>query len=82
MEKLLRSNETHGVYPRPDFEQLLGQFWLKAAYRNLAAGHPALSRFSHSPLARSVAVTDRIRLFGYAAKSAVRMGGGRVALEG
>ena len=80
--KLLRSNEAHGFYPRPAFEQLLGQFWLKAAYRNLEAGHPALSRFSHSPLARSVALKDRIRLFGYAAKSVLRMGVGRVALEG
>ena len=82
MEKLLRSNEAHGLYPRPAFEQLLGQFWLKAAYRNLAAGQPAVSRFTHSPLARSVALKDRIRLFGYAAKSALRTGGGRGALEG
>ncbi len=82
LEKLLRSNEAHGLYPRPAFEQLLGHFWLKAAYRNLEAGQPAISRFSHSPLARNVVLKDRIRLYGYAAKSALRMAGGRVALEG
>jgi glycosyltransferase involved in cell wall biosynthesis len=81
LEKLLRSNEAHGFYPRPTFERLLGQFWLKAAYRNLAAGQPAVSRFIHSPLARCVALKDRIRLVGHAAKRAVRRGGGRVALQ-
>jgi hypothetical protein len=81
LEKLLRSNEENGLYPRPAFEQLLGQYWLNAAYRNLAAGRPAVSRFIQSPLARCVALKNRIRLVAHAARRAVRSGGGRFALQ-
>jgi len=72
LEELLRANERHRIYPRPVFEQLLGRFWLAAAYRNLAVGRSALSRFLHSPLARCVDLENRARLVGHAAKRAVR----------
>jgi glycosyltransferase involved in cell wall biosynthesis len=78
LAELLRSNEEHGLYSRPAFEQLLGQFWLAAAYRNLAVGRPALTQFFHSPLARYVASKDRIRLVGHAGKRAVRSWSGRI----
>jgi glycosyltransferase involved in cell wall biosynthesis len=76
--KLLRSNEEHGLYSRRAFEQLLGQFWLAATYRNLAVGRPALTQFFHSSLARYVALEDRIRLLGHAGKRAVRRWSGRI----
>jgi hypothetical protein len=81
LEELLRANDAHGLYPRPAFEQMLGQFWLNAAYRNLAAGRPTLSRFIHSPLARCIALKHRIRLVAHAARRALRGGGGCVALQ-
>ena len=81
LEKLLRANDAHGLYPRRDFEQMLGQYWLNAAYRNLAAGRPAVSRFIHSPLARCVSFQNRVRLIAHAARRALRGGGGRVALQ-
>ncbi len=82
LEKLLHANEAHERYPRPDFEQLLGRFWLAAAYRNLAAGRPALTRFIGSPLARCVDWKNRARLVGHAAKRAVRRRSGRVGPQG
>jgi glycosyltransferase involved in cell wall biosynthesis len=78
LARLLRSNEEHRLYSRPAFEQLLGQFWLAATYRNLADGRPALPQFFRSPLARYVALEDRIRLVGRAVKRAVRSGSGRI----
>jgi glycosyltransferase involved in cell wall biosynthesis len=72
LEKLLRANEKHGIYPRLAFEQILGQFWLAATYRTLRAGRPALKTFMHSPLAHCVEFNKRIRLLGHAAKRAVR----------
>jgi glycosyltransferase involved in cell wall biosynthesis len=71
LAKLLRANEERRLYSRPAFEQLLGQFWLAATYRNLAVGRPALSQFFRSPLARHVALKDRMRLVGHAGKRAV-----------
>jgi hypothetical protein len=54
LEKLLRSNEVHEIYPKRAFEQLLGQYWFASACRNLGAGRPAVTRFINSPLARCV----------------------------
>ena len=82
LKKLLHSNEAHGLYPRPGFEQLLGRFWLAAAYRNLAAGRPAVARFISSPLARCVGLKNRVRLVGHAAKRAVRGRSGCVGPQG
>jgi len=82
LEELLRSNETHGIYARPAFEQLLGRFWLAAAYRNLAAGRSVLPRFINSPLARGVDLENRARLIGHAAKRVVRGWSERVGSPG
>jgi hypothetical protein len=82
LEELLRSNETHGIYPRPAFEQLLGRFWLSAAYRNLAVGRSTLPRFINSPLARCVGLENRARLVGHAAKRVVRGWSERVGSQG
>jgi hypothetical protein len=78
LEKLLRSNEVHEIYPKRAFEQLLGQYWFASAYRNLAAGRPAVTRFIKSPLARCVGLGNRVRLVGHAAKRFVRSGSRRV----
>jgi glycosyltransferase involved in cell wall biosynthesis len=78
LEKLLRANLNVGIYPQDPFERLVGGYWLAASYRHLAVGRPALAQFFHSPLARYVALEDRIRLVGRAGKSAVRSWSGRI----
>jgi hypothetical protein len=82
VEKNLRSNEVREIYPKRAFEQLLGQYWFASAYRNLAAGSPAVTRFINSPRARCVDLGNRVRLVGHAAKRFVRSGSRRVGPQG
>lgn len=79
LEKLLRANSDRGVYPRDDFEQLLGGFWLAAAYRAVDCGRFEAVRFFASPLARRVGFDQRIRWVTHAVKR--RMGIGLQSAE-
>jgi hypothetical protein len=74
LEKLIRANAEHAVYPRDVFERQLGAFWLAAAYRAVESGHPEPTRFLFSPLARRVDFNQKIRWVAHAVKRTVGLG--------
>ncbi len=74
LEKLLRANAERGVYPRDDFERLLGVFWLAAAYRSASCGRLEPVRFLRSPLARHVGFDQKIRWAAHAVKRSTGFG--------
>ncbi len=74
LEKLLRANADRGVYPRADFERLLGELWLANAYRAAASGRMEGVRFLRSPLARHIEPGQRLRWVGHALKRTLGLG--------
>jgi len=74
LEKLLRANADRGVYPRSDFERLLGAFWLAAAYRSVNCGRLELGLFLGSPLARCVGFDQKLRWAAHAVKRSMGLG--------
>jgi hypothetical protein len=72
LNKLLRANRVHEIYPKHAFEGMLGQFWIAAAHRSIEAGRPAAREFFRSRLAFRVGADECIRLLLHAARSSVR----------
>jgi len=74
LEKLLRANAEHGVYPRDVFERQLCGFWLASAYRAVESGRPEPACFLFSPLTRRVDFNQKIRWVAHAVKRSVGLG--------
>jgi len=81
LEKLLRANADRGVYPRADFERLLGEFWLATAYRAVGCGRLEPARFLRSPLARHVGLDQKVRWVAHGVKRSMGFGSRRVGSQ-